>query len=164
MGTCMMMSIDSSKSESKGAYGKAAIEWEAEKQTQTLCSAAPAASSLTVFSSHTAPIPASNHQPANSIFLSHHSSHQLQLQPSEANRVKVCKATTSPSPGAPACCDASCHINFFCPDWCRTHATSGCHSLKRTNSYRFIECVDIQWINCCWSTQPCFYHKQLHAC
>jgi len=26
MGTCMMMSIDSSKSESKGAYGKAAIE------------------------------------------------------------------------------------------------------------------------------------------
>jgi hypothetical protein len=46
-----------------------------------LCSAAPAASSPTMFSSHTAPAPAYSHQPANSIFLSHHSSHQL--QPSE---------------------------------------------------------------------------------
>ena len=105
-----MMSIDSSKSESKGAYGKAAIEWEAEKQTQTLCSAAPAASSLTVFSSHTAPVPASNHQPANSIFLSHHSSHQLQLQPNEQSE-NVQGHDLSITRG-PACCDASCHINF----------------------------------------------------
>jgi len=50
---------------------------------QSLCSAAPAASSPTVFFSHTALAPASSHQPVNSIFLSHHSNHQLQLQPSE---------------------------------------------------------------------------------
>ena len=36
VGTCTMRSIDSSKSESKGAYGKAAIEWEAEKQAQSV--------------------------------------------------------------------------------------------------------------------------------
>ena len=53
------------------------------KTSHSPCSAAPAASSPTVFFSHTAPAPVSSHQPANSIFLSHHSSHQLQLQPSE---------------------------------------------------------------------------------
>ena len=103
-----MMSIDSSKSESKGAYGKAAIEWEAEKQTQALYLAAPAASSPIVFSSHTAPVPASSHQSANSIFLSHHSSHQL--QPSEESE-SVQGHDLSITRG-PACCDASCHINF----------------------------------------------------
>jgi len=54
-----------------------------------LASSTPAASSPTVFFSHTAPAPASSHQPVNSIFLSHHSSHQLQLQlqPSEQSEI-----------------------------------------------------------------------------
>ena len=53
--------------------------------SQSFCSAAPAASNPTVFSSHTALAPSSSHQPTNIIFFSHHSSHQLQLQlqPSE---------------------------------------------------------------------------------
>ena len=45
---------------------------------------APAASSqLIVFSSHNIPAAASSHQPANSVFLSHHSSSSLQHQHSE---------------------------------------------------------------------------------
>jgi len=50
-----------------------------------LASSTPAASSPTVFSSHPAPAPApaSSHQPANSIFLSHHSSTSHQHQHSE---------------------------------------------------------------------------------
>ena len=56
---------------------------EPHTSSHPLCSAVLAASSPTVFSSYTVPAPASSHQPANSIFFSHHSSHQLQLQPSK---------------------------------------------------------------------------------
>ena len=41
------------------------------------------ASSPTVFLSHIPPALASSHQPGNSVFLSHHSSSSLQLQPAE---------------------------------------------------------------------------------
>ena len=62
---------------------KSEIACEIRENSYSLCSTAPTASSSTVFSSHTTLAPASSHQPANSIFLSHHSRHQLQLQPSE---------------------------------------------------------------------------------
>ena len=47
------------------------------------CSAGAPGSSLTVFLSHIAPALISSHQPGNNVFLSHHSSFSLQLQPAE---------------------------------------------------------------------------------
>ena len=67
--------------------------WACSCHSLPLCSAAPAPSSPTVFSSHTAPTSASNYQPANNIFLSHHSSHQLQFQPSEQSVREHAEAT-----------------------------------------------------------------------
>ena len=67
---------------------KSIILWE------SLCSAAPPASSSTVFSSHTAPAPASSHQPANIIFLLYHSRTSHQLQPSEQSEsIEIRKVT-----------------------------------------------------------------------
>ena len=51
--------------------------------SQPLCSLFGSSSQLTVFFSHTAPAPASSHQPANSVFLSHHSSTSHQHQHNE---------------------------------------------------------------------------------
>jgi len=53
------------------------------EQNQSLRSAGLQPSSATIFPSHITPAPASSHQPGNSIFLSHHSSSSLQLQPAE---------------------------------------------------------------------------------
>ena len=51
--------------------------------TQPLCSAGHLFSSATVFFSHTTPVISSSSSHPNSIFLSHHSSSRLQLQPAE---------------------------------------------------------------------------------
>ena len=61
----------------------ARTQYGAGRHCASLCSAALATSSPIVFFSHTVLASASSHQPANNIFLSHHSSLQLQLQCSE---------------------------------------------------------------------------------
>ena len=53
------------------------------------CSAGLEASSSTLFLSHIAPAPAYSHQSCNSIFLSHHSSSNLQLQPAERSEYHI---------------------------------------------------------------------------
>jgi len=57
-------------------------------QHLSLRSAGGSSSSATVFPSHIIPASAYSHQPGNSIFLSHHSSSSLQLQPAERS---VCR-------------------------------------------------------------------------
>ena len=56
------------------------------------CSADAPASSTTVFFSHSTLALASSQQPDNSIFLSHHSSSSLQLQPAERRHEQSCIA------------------------------------------------------------------------
>ena len=64
------------------------------------CSAPAASSQLAVFFFHTTPTAASSHEPANSVFLSHHSSSSLQHQHSEqgqsgGNQLLACSHVTS---------------------------------------------------------------------
>ena len=61
----------------------------------SICSSAPAASSPTMYSSHTVPALAFSHQPTNNIFLSHHSNHPRTEFMSPRDSAACCVAASS---------------------------------------------------------------------